>query len=58
MYNFILCNVRLLFTLVDLYMLLNFIMILLGMTCFRDMPKTSTCMNVIKDGLKAFTLSQ
>jgi len=55
-YNFILCNMRLVFTLVDLYVLLNFIMILLEMTCFRDMPKTSTYMNVIKDGLKAFTV--
>lgn len=47
---------RLLFTLVDLYVLMNLIMILLGMTCFRDMPKTSPYMNVIKDMLKAFTV--
>lgn len=56
MCNFIPYNMRLLFTLVDLYMLLNFIMILLGMTCFRDMPKTGTSMNVIEDELKAFTV--
>jgi hypothetical protein len=53
MYNFILCD---LFTQVDLYVLLNFIMILLGVTYFRDIPKTSTYTNVIKDGFKAFTV--
>lgn len=57
MYNFIPYNMRLLFTLVDLYVLLNFIMILLGITCFRDMPKTSTYMNGIKDGFKAFMVN-
>ena len=56
-YSFILCNMRLVFTLVDLYVLLNFIMILLGMTCLKLVniwmlskmgSKPSQCIKVMK----------